>query len=70
MCRGPLIKESLYAVQNINNHQLKQQTLTTDESSRVILKPRIIAIEKNPSAVLYIQSLCYKLQVMLKACYK
>ena len=62
MCRGPLIKESLYAVQNINNHQLKQQTLTTDESSRVILKPRIIAIEKNPSAVLYIQSLCYKLQ--------
>jgi len=47
--RGPLVKASLEAVSNINKNEGRLQGF--------IIAPKIIAVEKNPSAVLYLHSM-------------
>lgn len=51
--RGPLVRHSLLAVENSNQQSQLQQQHTK-------LKPIIVAIEKNPSAVLFLNSLKQK----------
>ena len=50
--RGPLVKASLTAVANINN-----SSKHTEQKSLVVIKPQIIAVEKNSSAVIFLNSL-------------
>lgn len=50
--RGPLVKASLTAVANINNSS-KQ----TEQKSLIVVNPQIIAVEKNSSAVIFLNSL-------------
>ncbi len=46
--RGPLVRASLTAVANINN-----------ASKQIFVQPKIIAVEKNSSAVIFLNSLKY-----------
>jgi len=54
--RGPLIRASLAAVEAINRQQ--HQSVPQSMQPSILLKAHVIAIEKNPSAVLYLKSLC------------
>lgn len=51
--RGPLVNASLEAVANVN----KSNSKILGKSSMFEIRPRIVAVEKNPSAVLYLNSL-------------
>jgi len=51
--RGPLVTASLKAVENTN----KNHRDILGSNSSFAIKPRIVAVEKNPSAILYLNSL-------------
>lgn len=51
--RGPLVNASLTAVKNVN----KKKSVVGGSSYNVTIKPLVIAVEKNPSAVLFLNSL-------------
>jgi|AntRauTorckE5430_2_1112549.scaffolds.fasta_scaffold08168_2 protein arginine N-methyltransferase 5 len=51
--RGPLVDASLKAVENVN----KKNRAILGTNSSFAIKPRIVAVEKNPSAILYLNSL-------------
>lgn len=51
--RGPLVNASLDAVENINH----KQSILMQNSYKLIIEPKIVAVEKNECAVLYLQSL-------------
>jgi hypothetical protein len=53
--RGPLVNASLKAVETVNKANLK--ILGNVNVSQFKIKPRIVAVEKNPSAILYLNSL-------------
>lgn len=55
--RGPLIRSSLAAVEAINRQQ--HQSVPENMQPSILLKAHVIAIEKNPSAVLFLRSLCH-----------
>ena len=54
--RGPLIRSSLAAVESLNRQQ--HQTTPPNMQPSILLKAHVIAIEKNPSAVLFLRALC------------
>jgi len=57
--RGPLVRMALAAIANINATLSSEQgKQSNDKISPNLLNPKIFAIEKNPSAVLYLKSLC------------
>eukprot|EP00554_Chaetoceros_debilis_P007417 CAMPEP_0194072662 /NCGR_PEP_ID=MMETSP0149-20130528/342_1 /TAXON_ID=122233 /ORGANISM="Chaetoceros debilis, Strain MM31A-1" /LENGTH=733 /DNA_ID=CAMNT_0038752563 /DNA_START=93 /DNA_END=2294 /DNA_ORIENTATION=+ len=51
--RGPLVNASLMAVKNVN----KKKSVVGGTTSNITIKPHVIAVEKNPSAVLFLNSL-------------
>ena len=51
--RGPLVTASLKAVDNAN----KNNRDILGKTSSFVIKPRIVALEKNPSAILYLNSM-------------
>ncbi|KAL7520424.1 hypothetical protein ACHAWX_005149 [Stephanocyclus meneghinianus] len=54
--RGPLVKEAIDAVSRVSATWINK-TSDTPEKRRKALYAKIIAVEKNPSAILYLQSL-------------
>ena len=54
--RGPLVNASLQAVENVNAYHNKTLD-ASDALSKFIIRPRIVAVEKNPSAILFLNSL-------------
>lgn len=51
--RGPLVNASIRAIKTINT----KHTSILGNNSKIQIDPRIVAVEKNPSAVLYLNSL-------------
>ena len=55
--RGPLVRESIGAVSRVSAKLMRSTDGSENKQRRKALHAKIIAIEKNPSAVLYLQSL-------------